>query len=609
VKDGKGQVTTYIYDKANRLTETKFADSTKHTFQYDKAGNLTNYGTPDVLGTITYDSAIRKTQETVVIGSVTKTYGYSYDSKGNKATFTSPEGVAYSYTYNKNDQLKTITTPVGQIVLEYNWVRNTKVTMPNGVVTDYSFNENNWLTNIAALKQTNPVFTAGYDFDKIGNIARKADNSYGYDKTYQLINSTNTLLSEAFTYDKVGNRKTKQGTPTPWTFNKNNELLTADTVRFGYDDNGNTTSTVEGGATTTFVYGVTDRLQSVQLPDGRTATYTYDPFGRRVKKQVGSESTIYIYADEGLIGEYSGTGVNKKAYGWRQNGIWGTNPVFQIENVNYYFYHNDHLGTPQTMTDLSGDTVWKAKYEAFGEADIDPDSTITNNLRFPGQYFDEETGNHYNWNRYYDPGTGRYVEKDPLSYLAGDENLYRYVNNRTLGKFDNLGLETEEERKNANAKVLEYVEAEIEFRLENPGKTLYKLGAKGNPGEYVDCSGLSKHAYPKLPDGTINQRPSTEPIDISTTIPGDVVFFYERASHVGVVTGITRDPYGKVVDITFGHTTESKGARVDKIIMPKGRKDGNYWYKKIHSIRVKDKSTDPIRPNKNCDKMRFLSCH
>lgn len=444
VKDGKGQVTTYTYDKANHLTEIKFADNTNHTFRYDKAGNLTNYGTPDVQGTITYDNANRKIQETVTISSVTKGYSYSYDSKGNKASFTSPEGITYAYTYNKNDQPKGISTPAGQITLDYSWIRSTKVTLPNGVITDFSYNENSWLTNIAAQKLPNPVFAAGYSFDKIGNITQKATDvstAYGYDKTYQLINATNPQQLEAFTYDKVGNRKTEQGTQISWTFNKNNELLTAGTVSFGYDDNGNTTSKVEGGATTSFVYGATDRLQTVQLSDGRTATYTYDPFGRRIKKQVGIETTFYIYADEGLIGEYSGIGTAKKTYGWRPNGIWGTNPLFQSENGNYYFYHNDHLGTPQKVTDQLGNVVWSAKYTGFGDSTVDAGSTVVNMLRFPGQYFDEETRLHYNWHRFYNSETGRYTEVDPLGFGAQDGNLYRYVFNAPTVLSDFLGLE------------------------------------------------------------------------------------------------------------------------------------------------------------------------
>lgn len=401
---------------------------------------MTGYTTLDVIASISYDAANRKTGESVSIGAVTKTYSYSYDAKGNKASFTSPEGVTYSYTYNKNDQPTRITTPAGAISLDYTWVRNSKATLPNGVVTDYSYNANSWLTNIAAQKLPSTVFSAGYQFDKVGNITQKANDvttAYGYDKTYQLLNSTN---SETFTYDKVGNRKTRQGTQTPWSYNKNNELLTAEMASFDYDNNGNTTSKTENGQTTTFGYGVTDRLTSVQLPDGRTAVYTYDPFGRRIKKQVGSETTIFVYADEGLVGEYTTQGTAAKTYGWRPDGIWGTNPIFQTENGQYYFYHNDHLGTPQTLTDAQGDIVWEAAYEVFGKANVDPESTLTSNLRFPGQYWDEETRLHYNWNRYYDPAGGRYLEKDPIGFIGSDINLFRYGASNPLKMIDPLGL-------------------------------------------------------------------------------------------------------------------------------------------------------------------------
>lgn len=443
VTDAKGQTTTYGYDKANRLTETKFSDNTKHTFSYDKNGNLTGYTTPDVSATIGYDAANRKTSEAVTIGGITKSYSYSYDAKGNKQSYTSPEGTVYSYTYNKNDQPKTITTPAGQIALDYSWIRNTKVTFPNGVVTDYGYNDNHWLTQIAAQKAPNTVLSAGYQFDKVGNISQKASDvttDYGYDKIYQLLSSTNSINPETFTYDKVGNRKTKQGTQTPWSYNKNNELQTAETVTYGYDANGNTTTKTEAGQTVTFNYNATDRLTTVQLPDGRTATYTYDPFGRRIKKQVGSETTLYVYADEGLIGEYTETGVTKKTYGWRPNGIWGTNPLFQAEGGSYYFYHNDHLGTPQSMTDMSGDIVWESTYEAFGKATVAPESTVVNNLRFPGQYWDEETNLHYNWNRYYDPGVGGYLHLDPIGFKGGSVNKYSYSHRNPIVISDNTGL-------------------------------------------------------------------------------------------------------------------------------------------------------------------------
>jgi RHS repeat-associated protein len=90
------------------------------------------------------------------------------------------------------------------------------------------------------------------------------------------------------------------------------------------------------------------------------------------------------------------------------------------------------------MTDSSGTVVWAADYKPFGEATVTV-STITNNLRFPGQYYDAETGLNYNYFRDYNPVIGRYVESDPIG-LRGDLNLYRYVGNNPGRWIDPLGL-------------------------------------------------------------------------------------------------------------------------------------------------------------------------
>jgi RHS repeat-associated protein len=90
------------------------------------------------------------------------------------------------------------------------------------------------------------------------------------------------------------------------------------------------------------------------------------------------------------------------------------------------------------MTDGTGAVVWSADYKPFGEATITV-STITNNLRFPGQHFDRETGLHYNYYRDYNPSTGRFIERDPIG-LKGGINLYRYVKNNPLKYKDPRGL-------------------------------------------------------------------------------------------------------------------------------------------------------------------------
>jgi RHS repeat-associated protein len=233
------------------------------------------------------------------------------------------------------------------------------------------------------------------------------------------------------TYDDEGNRVTSAAATGDWTYNANNELLSTPLSSSGttggssyvYDANGNTIQKNDNGNIQNYVYDVDNRLIEVKDASNNTiAKYTYDPFGRRIKKTVSpsgggqGEDVYYLYSDEGLIGEYDATGAEIKTYGYKPNSIWSTDPLFMREGGNIYFYHNDHLGTPQKLTNISGAVVWSATYDAFGKAIIDASSTITSNLRFPGQYFDAETGLHYNWHRYYDPNTGRYVTEDPIRH-------------------------------------------------------------------------------------------------------------------------------------------------------------------------------------------------
>ncbi|MBI1921549.1 MAG: RHS repeat protein [Geobacter sp.] len=443
VKDAKNQTTTYAYDNANRLAEVLYADGKKDTFGYDAVGNMTSYAKEGVSGTITYDELNRKTSETVNYGTFSKTFSYSYDNKGNKASFTTPDGKVYSYSYNKNSQPTAMGFDGKTIQLDYQWDRLTKQTLPNGVATDYQYNAASWLAAITTKNTTTTLASSQYGFDKVGNITGKTteqgNHSFGYDPTYQLSSATHpTLPAEAYSYDKTGNR-----TNSGYSHNANNELTAGNNTIFTHDPNGNTTQKKVGEEITGYTYNSADRLESVQLPDGRIATYTYDPFGRRIRKDVAGEVTYYVYADEGLIGEYDAQGNQQKGYGWKPDGLWGTDPVFMAEDGNYYFYQNDHLGTPQKLVDESGNIVWSAEYSAFGQAAVDPASTVDNNLRFPGQYWDEESGLHYNWNRYYDPGAGRYISVDPIGFLSGDPNFYRYVENTTNNYTDSLGLYTE----------------------------------------------------------------------------------------------------------------------------------------------------------------------
>lgn len=117
--------------------------------------------------------------------------------------------------------------------------------------------------------------------------------------------------------------------------------------------------------------------------------------------------------------------------------------------LNLYSIYTDQLNTPRMVTDAQRSVVWQAlPDEPFGldVPDEDPNHTGTPfvfNLRFPGQYYDPESGLNYNLNRDYDPATGRYVESDPLGLQAGI-NTYAYVGGNPPKYTDPKGLWAEE---------------------------------------------------------------------------------------------------------------------------------------------------------------------
>jgi RHS repeat-associated protein len=451
--DPKNQKIEYGYDDAGRLGTVKYFSVSLDTspgktvgFTFDKAGNLKTYNDGVTSGSYTYDDAYRKLSESVNYGGFSLGYSYTYYKNGQKKSFTDPSGITYEYGYDTNNQLSTLSIPnVGVTTYnKYTWTMPATITLPGGTKKDNTYTPlmQPKTIEVKDVAQTS-LMAYGYGYSASGNITSKTTEhgnyGYQYDQLYRLINAANpTPASETFTYDAVGNRLTSSDW-TDWTYNRNNELTSYDSVVYEYDANGNTTKKTANGQLTSYVYDIDNRLTKITREDGSTvAEYYYDIFGRRLSKTVGGTTSYYLYADEGLIGEYTSAGTEIKTYGYEPGSTWTTNPLFQKVGTNYYWYQNDHLGTPQKIVDGTGRVVWSATYDAFGKATVTI-SEIENNLRFPGQYYDAETGQHYNWNRYYDPGTGRYVTADPIGLQAG-VNLFGYVGEDPINSVDPLGL-------------------------------------------------------------------------------------------------------------------------------------------------------------------------
>jgi len=265
-----------------------------------------------------------------------------------------------------------------------------------------------------------------------------------YDQRYQLTeNAAGSIMNYEYTHDPAGDILSISGvtdaTPLGGTTNYTHQGNRLDAAtghepgQYSYDDNGNIIS----DGTQTFTYNQNNRLIQVEQGAVTLGEYAYDGLGRRVKKTVSGTITHFHYDQAGnLIAETNvdGTPLRDIIY---QDGERVAMEIYGAQAGTYYFL-NDHLGTPRSVIDESGQIVWQAAYPPFGKAQVLTE-TIVNNFRLPGQYFGAETGLHYNYFRYYDPSTGRYLTPDPIG-LEGGINLFIYALNNPVNLVDPLGL-------------------------------------------------------------------------------------------------------------------------------------------------------------------------
>lgn len=464
--DARGILTSYAYDALNRLTGITYPTTSLNvTYAYDQPNTTTGCSTSYPIGRLTRISDNS--------GSTT----YCYDRRGNvlkKIQLTNGVTLTTSYTYTLADRIATISYPSTAVAT---YTRNsighiTKITYkptPSGTATTlvkgatyYPYGPLNVLTfgNGRTLTKT---YDQDYAIDKVvssvssgliidskvdvlGNLvnasstvgANPPTQQYQYDPLYRLTivqNGSGTSLM-SFAYDTTGDRTSKtpqgQGAQTYGYTPGTHHLISVAGVSRTVDANGNTTSL--NGATLN--YDNRNRLTAAA-----SETYNYNGKGQRVSKS--TPATLFSYAEDGvLLGEYSSTGAVQREYIPMDGMLVGAAAGSQI-----YYVETDQLGTPRQViqpgtTPANDVQVWKWDYfasnSAFGENTPSP-QTITFNLRFPGQYFDSETGLNYNFFRDYDAGTGRYVESDLVGLLGGP-NTYGYVAGSPLSSIDPRGL-------------------------------------------------------------------------------------------------------------------------------------------------------------------------
>jgi RHS repeat-associated protein len=399
--DRKNQQTTFIYDALNRRTTATYPDSVT-TFTYDSVGRLTKASdTATGAGTIdfAYDTLDRLIQEVTGQGSV----AYQYDVLGRRTQMVANGQQPVTYGYDSTSRLTQVAQGSLAVGLGYdNANRRTSLTYPNGTSTSYTYDVASRLTTINHIGPSGIIEALTYQYDAAGNRTSLTRN-----------NGTASLLPAAVasaTYDAANEQKAFAGT-----------TLT-------YDNNGNLTS----DGTNTYVWDARNRL--VAMSGGATATFSYDPLGRRASKTINSVASQFLYDGYDIAAEIGGGAVGANYL--RSLNI--DEPFIRQSSTSNEHYHTDALGSSLALSNISGASATTYTYEPFGKTTVT--GTSSNSLQYTGRENDG-TGVYYYRDRYYSSILGRFLQEDREGIYGGDVNLYGYVWGNPLRWNDPRGRE------------------------------------------------------------------------------------------------------------------------------------------------------------------------
>lgn len=196
-------------------------------------------------------------------------------------------------------------------------------------------------------------------------------------------------------------------------------------------------SKMDVSGTTTYQYDAENRLMGINKPDGAVIAYRYDPFGRRIEKNVNGTITRYLYDGEDILYDLDGSNTILARY---THGIGIDEPLIMRRGGSSNYYHADGLGSITHITDASGNIIQSYIYSTFGEI-VTQDGNLPNPYTYTSREYDPESGLYYYRARYYDAKIGRFLQTDPIGFTGGDVNFYAYVGNNPINLMDPLGLE------------------------------------------------------------------------------------------------------------------------------------------------------------------------
>jgi RHS repeat-associated protein len=373
-----------------------------------------------------------------------RTVAYAYDEVGNRSSVTTSDGRVIRYDWDARNRLTRIDDSAGG-AYEFSYDERDLFREWRGraLVQRFEFNERQFMTRRVAVHgpEQRLVADRAFEYDAQGRLSTIRDAAsgvaeYRYDATGALLEARSQAAGgsdERYVWDANGNlTATRRGEG--MTYGPGNRLLRAGSRAFGYDDDGSVVAVRDGVEEMALEYDRQGRLSTIRRADGAIVRYRYDPLGRRVAKEVDGRVTRFVWDHGTLLSEADGDGrVTDYLF------LPGTHiPVGMMQAGEQFDLVLDQAATPIQAVDVAGESVWSGEMTAFGERRSETVGRVRNPFRFQGQYFDEETGLHYNFTRYYDPAIGRYLSQDPVG-TRGGANLYRYVSN-PLNWVDPFGL-------------------------------------------------------------------------------------------------------------------------------------------------------------------------
>ncbi|MET7454689.1 RHS repeat-associated core domain-containing protein [Streptomyces sp. NPDC005574] len=479
--DFDGRTITYTYDPAGRLTShinalgqtvsyqrdalgdvvRKDAAGAVTTYAYDPAGQLIQASCPDVVLDLTRDPLGLVVAETVNGHTTTN----AYDVLGRRTRRMTPGGAISSWSYDAAGRCTTLTAGRHTIGFDHDAAGRESARHIGATLTLANcFDLRGRLTAQALTDaEGRSVQRRDYGYRPDGSLVGLDDQLNGsrrfdLDLAGRVIAVNADNWTERYAYDEAGNQieaswpEGHPGHEAAGTRTYNGTRITrAGSVRYEHDVLGRTTLRQKTRLSRKpdmwrYVWDVEDRLTSVITPDGTRWRYVYDPLGRRIAKQrleEAGESVVeevrFTWDGNTLCEQTTAAGdsPNTVTLTWDHRGL---HPIAQSERITadetcqseidsrFFAIVTDLVGTPTELVDEVGDIVWRTRSTLWGTTAWTSGSSAYTPLRFPGQYFDPETGLHYNHFRHYDPETARYLTPDPLG-LSPAPNPVAYVHN------------------------------------------------------------------------------------------------------------------------------------------------------------------------------------